>query len=211
MDGQSTTSRLGNALAVYQSIVDSQIQSIEELEMWLRDRSSSNRIYEIIASSLYPVLASNKDKLLEAKRAPTTLSPSASSSWSPISWTRTSAATVTVTGVGENWHEAVELQADGDNDIDSIENFLGVLQISFDNIVATEVQISRLAELMSSVESSTVSGSPAETVYDHIELLGQYNDAKDIAQQLIGLIADNRGVPVGSLYQHDQYGVGPED
>jgi hypothetical protein len=39
----------------------------------------------------------------------------------------------------------------------------------------------------------------------------QYNEAKDIAQQLIGLIADNRGVPVGSLYQGDRYGVGPND
>ncbi|KAB5576114.1 Swi5-domain-containing protein [Coniochaeta sp. 2T2.1] len=211
MDGQSTTSRLGNALATYRSIVDGQIQSVEELETWLKHRSASNRVYETIASSLYSFLASNKDKLLEAKRAPTSSYPSASSSWGPISWTRTSAATVTVTGAGGDRHGAFELQTDGDTDIDSIESFLGVLQNSFDNIAATEVQLSRLAELIGVMESSALSGSPAETVHDHIQLLGQYNDAKDIAQQLIGLIADNRGVPVGTLYQHDQYGVGPED
>jgi hypothetical protein len=55
------------------------------------------------------------------------------------------------------------------------------------------------------------SDSPAETVQNHIRLLGQYNDAKDIGQQLIGLIAENRSVPVRSLYQDDQYGVGPND
>jgi len=59
--------------------------------------------------------------------------------------------------------------------------------------------------------SSFCSGSPSRTVHDHIRLLGQYNDAKDVAQQLIGLVADNRGVPVGSLYQDDQYGVSPDD
>lgn len=59
--------------------------------------------------------------------------------------------------------------------------------------------------------SPSCSASPAETVNNHIRLLGQYNETKDIAQQLIGLIADNRGIPVGSLYQDDQYGVGPND
>jgi hypothetical protein len=48
-------------------------------------------------------------------------------------------------------------------------------------------------------------------VQSHIRLLGEYNEAKDIAQQLIGLVADNRGVPVGSLYKDNQYGVGPDD
>lgn len=53
---------------------------------------------------------------------------------------------------------------------------------------------------------------PAETtVNDHIRLLRQYNKMKDVGQQLIGLIAENRGVPVGSLYADQDYGVGPDD
>lgn len=53
---------------------------------------------------------------------------------------------------------------------------------------------------------------PAETtVNDHIRLLGQYNKTKDVGQQLIGLIAENRGVPIGSLYSDQEYGVGPDD
>lgn len=53
---------------------------------------------------------------------------------------------------------------------------------------------------------------PAETtVGNHIKLLRQYNKMKDVGQQLIGLIAENRGVPVGSLYVNQDYGVGPDD
>ncbi|KAG6357062.1 hypothetical protein INS49_014939 [Diaporthe citri] len=53
---------------------------------------------------------------------------------------------------------------------------------------------------------------PAEsTVSEHIKLLRQYNKVKDVGQQLIGLNADNRGVPVGSLYTDEHYGVGPKD
>ncbi|ROV94042.1 hypothetical protein VMCG_08275 [Cytospora schulzeri] len=53
---------------------------------------------------------------------------------------------------------------------------------------------------------------PAETtVNDHIRLLRQYNKTKDVGQQLIGLIAENRGVPVGSLYSDQDYGVGSDD
>lgn len=34
---------------------------------------------------------------------------------------------------------------------------------------------------------------------------------KDIGQQLIGLIADNKGVSIGALYEDGQYGVTADD
>lgn len=46
---------------------------------------------------------------------------------------------------------------------------------------------------------------------DHIRLLRQYNKTKDVGQQLIGLIAESRGVPLGTLYRDGCYGVGPDD
>lgn len=53
---------------------------------------------------------------------------------------------------------------------------------------------------------------PAEVTVDHhIRLLRDYNKTKDVGQQLIGLIAESRGVPIGSLYQSGSYGVGPDD
>jgi hypothetical protein len=56
-----------------------------------------------------------------------------------------------------------------------------------------------------------MSSSTAKTADRHIRLLGQYNDVKDTGQQLIGLIADNHGVPVGTLYQDGRYGVSALD
>ncbi|EHL01144.1 putative DNA repair protein SWI5 like protein [Glarea lozoyensis 74030] len=49
----------------------------------------------------------------------------------------------------------------------------------------------------------------AETVKTHIHLLHQYNDIRDIGQGLIGMIADNRGVRIGELYE--EFGVGLQD
>jgi hypothetical protein len=55
------------------------------------------------------------------------------------------------------------------------------------------------------------SQAPEKTVEDHKRLLKEYNEIKDIGQQLIGLIAENRQVPIGTLYAEGNYGVGPKD
>ncbi|KAF3760345.1 hypothetical protein M406DRAFT_335013 [Cryphonectria parasitica EP155] len=52
---------------------------------------------------------------------------------------------------------------------------------------------------------------PEVTVDEHIQLLRQYNKTKDAGQMLIGLIADSRAVPVGSLYRDRDYGVSLDD
>ncbi|TLS25117.1 hypothetical protein PpBr36_07953 [Pyricularia pennisetigena] len=43
------------------------------------------------------------------------------------------------------------------------------------------------------------------------ELLQRYNELRDIGQQLIGMIAEQRGVPIRTLYESGEFGVGPED
>lgn len=48
-------------------------------------------------------------------------------------------------------------------------------------------------------------------MHNHIGLLQQYNEMKDVGQQLIGLVAENRGVSVKSLYEDEDLGVGKED
>ncbi|KAH8909240.1 Swi5-domain-containing protein [Coniochaeta sp. PMI_546] len=211
MSGHGTDSQGNSALASYLSIVDGQIKSVAELETWLQSRCASDKVYQGITTSLYSLLASNKARLLEARRTRVWQSSSASPSWGTITWARTSAATVSIRGVGNVPHECLELHANTDSDITSIERFVTLLASAFGNLAAAERQIARLAHLIGEMETFAVSGPPAETVHSHIRQLGQYNEAKDIAQQLIGLVADNRGVPVRSLYQDDQYGVGPND
>jgi hypothetical protein len=56
--------------------------------------------------------------------------------------------------------------------------------------------------------NTCLSQSPETTVKTYIRRLQEYNDIKDIGQQLIGLIAENRGVPVRTLYEKEEYGVG---
>ncbi|KAF7948291.1 uncharacterized protein EAE97_003702 [Botrytis byssoidea] len=48
-----------------------------------------------------------------------------------------------------------------------------------------------------------------QTVKRHIRLLHDYNDIKDVGQGLLGMIADNRGVRVGEMYE--EFGLGIAD
>ncbi len=52
---------------------------------------------------------------------------------------------------------------------------------------------------------------PHDVVKSHIQLLQRYNDLRDVGQQLVGLIADNRGVSIGSLYKAGEFGLDPKD
>ncbi|EFQ25838.1 hypothetical protein CGRA01v4_14238 [Colletotrichum graminicola] len=45
----------------------------------------------------------------------------------------------------------------------------------------------------------------------HVKLLREYNEIKDVGQQLMGMVAELRGVTVGSLYRTGEFGVGPKD
>ena len=55
------------------------------------------------------------------------------------------------------------------------------------------------------------SQAPEGVVAGHIRLLRQYNEVKDVGQQLIGMLADNRGVPIASMYETEEYGLTVDD
>lgn len=59
----------------------------------------------------------------------------------------------------------------------------------------------------SQITDACNSQPPETTVKTYIRGLQEYNDIKDIGQQLIGLIAENRGVPIHSLYEDGEFGV----
>ncbi|KAK1725175.1 Swi5-domain-containing protein [Colletotrichum acutatum] len=48
-------------------------------------------------------------------------------------------------------------------------------------------------------------------VAKHVKLLREYNQIKDVGQQLMGMVAEKRGVTVGSLYETREFGVEPKD
>jgi hypothetical protein len=127
MNGQGTSSLVNSAVASYHSIVDGQIESVAELETWLKDRSASDKAYQDIASLVHPFLASKKAQLLEARHTCVWSYSQASPPWGTITWTRTSAATVSVTGVGNEPPERFMLLANSDSDVNSIEKFVSLL------------------------------------------------------------------------------------
>ena len=62
---------------------------------------------------------------------------------------------------------------------------------------------------MQFADSITCRQPASETVKRHIKLLHDYNDIRDVGQGLVGMIADNRGVRIGELYE--EFGVGFKD
>ncbi|KAJ6096843.1 hypothetical protein N7486_007589 [Penicillium sp. IBT 16267x] len=50
---------------------------------------------------------------------------------------------------------------------------------------------------------------PKTTIQRHVRLLHEYNEIKDAAQGLMGLIADAKGVRVAEI--HQEYGVDEKD
>ncbi len=48
-------------------------------------------------------------------------------------------------------------------------------------------------------------------IKEHIARLHAYNEIKDVAQGLMGMVADTRGVRVAELYEEGEFGVGEKD
>lgn len=148
MNGQDSAFGLDGAIASYRSIVERQTESIADLETWLKDRSASDEIYQGIASAVYPLLASNRARLLEARRTGIwPHDPPAPASWGTITWARTSAATVSVTGLGPDGQERYELHAQN-GDIRSIEKFVSLLANAVCIIMTLGPSILRLDRIL---------------------------------------------------------------
>ncbi|KAF6223523.1 hypothetical protein HO133_000366 [Letharia lupina] len=75
-------------------------------------------------------------------------------------------------------------------------------------IAALESQIRETEDKRREVDGQLKTKDPQATVKAHIKLLHDYNEIRDIGQGLMGIIADNRGVPVREVYQDFNVGEG---
>ncbi|KXX78773.1 DNA repair protein SWI5 [Madurella mycetomatis] len=95
---------------------------------------------------------------------------------------------------------------------DQAQNALVSLLQTAEKMERESSQLRYILRMGAQARSQSPTSQPAEvTVQAHIRRLKEYNDVKDIGQQLIGLIAENRGAPIGSLYESRQYGVTADD
>ncbi|KZF22570.1 Swi5-domain-containing protein [Xylona heveae TC161] len=65
------------------------------------------------------------------------------------------------------------------------------------------------AEVLASLKPPHTPSSAQDTIKQHISLLHQYNDMRDIGTGLLGLIAENRGVRVRDVFE--EFGLAEDD
>ncbi|EEA24500.1 hypothetical protein TMatcc_007606 [Talaromyces marneffei ATCC 18224] len=76
-------------------------------------------------------------------------------------------------------------------------------------ITNLENQIVSLQTQIQEATSKLRSPTPSQTVRDHIRLLHDYNEIRDIGQGLLGLIAEKRGVRYKDVLE--EFGVDADD
>ncbi|KAI4271559.1 MAG: hypothetical protein LQ337_005934, partial [Flavoplaca oasis] len=68
-------------------------------------------------------------------------------------------------------------------------------------IAALETQIEEITAKLDDAAAQLKNPDPHRTVSNHIKLLRDYNDIRDIGTSLMGVIANNRQVPMKRVYQ----------
>ncbi|KAJ5364775.1 DNA repair protein SWI5 [Penicillium cataractarum] len=87
----------------------------------------------------------------------------------------------------------------------STEQRLATLRASITTLQTQQAQLeAEISEIKTQLKND-----PSETVKRHIRLLHEYNEIKDIAQGLMGLIAEARGVRHVDVQR--EYGVKEQD
>ncbi|KAL2263515.1 hypothetical protein VTK26DRAFT_6416 [Humicola hyalothermophila] len=195
--------------------LQTQLSHITSFDRWLHQRIEANEDHNGIVSRVRQRLGRYKDWVLEVQQTSSYVASDAES-WAVI--TRVSPGsgggrTISVSGPGSEG--SVDILAKDEEEAQYIlsDKYLGCM-IKICNAFA-QAQSTILSLLQTTMEldreEPQLSQPPEDTVQTHIRRLKEYNDMKDIGQQLIGLIAENRGVRVGTLYESGEFGVTPDD
>ncbi|KAK3370453.1 hypothetical protein B0H63DRAFT_402852 [Podospora didyma] len=196
--------------------VQTQLSLIASFDEWLNKHINAERNYGNIASTVQERVAKYKESIIQAEKTRKSTMLDQPEPWAIKTRTRAcddGSIKITVTGPGRD--ESAEINAVDEKQADYIKGgqYLGYMRQMCDGFAQAEKDMASLFETFEAIGTERGQlGQPAEvTVQDHISLLKEYNDMKDVGQQLIGLIAENRGVPNGTLYESGEYGVKAED
>ncbi|KAK4096921.1 PH domain-like protein [Parathielavia hyrcaniae] len=189
-----------------------QLSLVSSFEKWLAQRKETEAEHNSIIDKVQGRLDSYKRWLLAAQQTPQSMSED-THLWAMDACVRRGSdggSLVVVTGPSEG--EPTEIRPKDEKELEHLisDDFLGYMVKICRAFVKAQDTMQSLLQTTNEVEQerSQLSQPPETTVNTYIHRLQEYNDVKDIGQQLIGLIAENRGVPVRTLYEKGEYGVG---
>ncbi|KAK3328101.1 Swi5-domain-containing protein [Cercophora scortea] len=195
--------------------VRAQLALVDSFRRWMHeDLKDEWKKYGDIFSTVSSRLDSYRQWLLDAEQNPTSAVPQ------PVPWgvrarvqPGSSGLTILVTGTRPN--DQFEIFAKDKMEVEYLlsDRYFGCISKMCQGFSQAEKDIATMLQIAQETEQeqSKLSQAPELTTQTHIRLLKEYNDIKDIGQQLIGLVAENKGVRIGTLYESGQYGVETED
>ncbi|KAK4168998.1 hypothetical protein QBC43DRAFT_252481 [Cladorrhinum sp. PSN259] len=195
--------------------LQTQLSLVSKFHQWLQQHIDGDRDYQGIVSAVKGHIDSYKEWLLatqsDSKKIFDTLVSCGISTTIDAAPGGVSKIIVSGPGVGK----AIAIEAIDDERANYIlgEKYLGYMTKMCSAFSDAQHSLQSLLKMAHDVvtERAQLSHPAENTVQTHIRRLKDYNDIKDIGQQLIGLIAENRGVPIGGLYEEGQYGVTADD
>ncbi|KAK3308378.1 uncharacterized protein B0T15DRAFT_392495 [Chaetomium strumarium] len=208
----SSTPRTGEGDDVIHTAVQTQLSLLSSFKQWLARTIESDGDLKALASRLQSRLEDYQRWLCEVERTPSGLVLEDAQPWyieARVQLGSDNETIIVVAGPGSE--ESIEIAAEGRKQAEDFlrHGRLGELMTicrAFSKAQDTMSALLRSRREMKQEEAQL--SQPAEaTVNTYIRRLQEYNDMKDIGQQLMGLVAENRGVPVRTLYETGEYGV----
>ncbi|KAK4150852.1 hypothetical protein C8A00DRAFT_45843 [Chaetomidium leptoderma] len=198
---------------VIAAALQTQLALVSSFEQWLAERTEADADEPRIdlVSRIQRRLGNYRRWLLEVEQTPSTISEDVGS-WAMDARVRSGSddgSVIAVTGPGSG--DPIEITAKDKEEPEYLmsDNYLGYMVKICHAFAKSQNTLRSLLQTTNEMEEgkSKLSQPPEVTVKTYIRRLQDYNDVKDIGQQLIGLIAENRGVPVRTLYEGGEYGV----
>ncbi|KAK0636096.1 hypothetical protein B0T17DRAFT_481398 [Bombardia bombarda] len=202
-----------NAIAV---TARAHLSTISSFGRWLDEHTAAERKYGGVISKIKQRLEVYRERVIAAQRDHGDSSISQEiTPWELVARTQSGTGGLGIVVTGPSPEDRVEITAKDGKEAKFIkgDQYLGYMSRVCRDMSQAERDFFSLVRVSREIEHerSQLSQPAKETVQTHIRLLKEYNDMKDIGQQLIGLVADNRGVRVGTLYEDGQYGVSAND
>ncbi|KAK3685311.1 hypothetical protein B0T22DRAFT_382916 [Podospora appendiculata] len=201
---------------VLAATVQAQLSLVDSFRRWMHeDLKDEWKKYADIFSTVSSRLDSYRQWLVDVEQYPTDAAPQPVVPWALRARVQPGSGGLTILVTGTRPNNQFEIFAKDKKEAEYLlsDQYFGCFSKMCQGFSQAEMDIAAMLQMARETkqERSALSQAPEVTTQTHIRLLKEYNDIKDIGQQLIGLVAENKGVRIGALYESGQYGVEAED